>query len=234
MPKLTGKIALVTGASQGIGGAVAKRYAQEGAQVVLVARSTRGLEATDDAIRAAGGKPAVLVPLDLRDFDKLDALGPNLLERFGRLDILVGNAAILGELSPLSHQEPKNWQAILDVNLTANWRLLRILDPLLQRAEAGRAIFVTSGVTQMTLPYWGPYSITKTALEMLVNTYAAEVAQTKVRANLIDPGVVRTAMRKAAMPGEDPQTLPAPEDITDLFVAMALPDWAENGVRKHV
>ena len=234
MKLLTDKIALITGASRGIGKAVAKRYAAEGAQTILVARTTDALEQVDDEICAEGGLKPVLVVLDLTHGDKIDALGPSLLERFGKLDILVGNAGILGELSPLTHQEPKNWQKVIDINLTANWRLLRICDPLLQRSDAGRALFVTSGVTESQHPYWGPYTVSKVGLEALVKTYAREVAQTPVRANLVDPGRVRTAMRAAAMPGEDPQTLPHPEEITDLFVRMALAEYSDSGQRERV
>lgn len=229
--KLKDKIALITGASRGIGKAVAKRYAAEGAQTILIARSTEGLERVDDEICAEGGLKPVLVVLDLTHNDKIDAIGPSLLERFGKLDILVGNAGVLGELSPLTHQEPKNWHKVIDVNLTANWRLLRICDPLLRRSEAGRALFVTSGVTQGTFPYWGPYTVSKVGLESLVRTYAQEVAQTPVKANLIDPGVVRTDMRASAMPGEDPDSLPHPDEITDIFVKLALDECKHNGER---
>lgn len=233
MPQLTEKIALITGASQGIGAAVAKRFAAEGAQVILAARNVGNLEKVDDEIRQAGGKPAVLVPLDLRDGDKIDALGASILERFGKLDILVSNAGMLGDLSPLSHQDPKVWQKVIDINLTANWRLLRICDALLQRSEAGRAIFVTSGVTQGHYAYWGPYTVSKAGLEAMVYTYANEMSKTKVKANIIDPGAVRTAMRAAAMPGEDPMTLPAPEEITDRFVELASNSCQYQGKRLH-
>jgi NAD(P)-dependent dehydrogenase (short-subunit alcohol dehydrogenase family) len=233
MAQLTGKIALITGASQGIGAAVAKRFAAEGAQVILAARNVGNLEKVDDEIRASGGLPAVLVPLDLRDGDKIDALGASILQRFGKLDILVSNAGMLGDLSPLTHQDPKMWQKVMDINLTANWRLLRIMDPLLQRSEAGRAIFVTSGVTQGFYAYWGAYTVSKAALEAMVYTYANEVRKTKVKANLIDPGAVRTAMRAAAMPGEDPLILPAPEEITDRFVELASDSCQYHGERLH-
>lgn len=229
--KLQGKIALITGASQGIGAAVAKRFAMEGAQVILTARNVENLEKVDDEIRAAGGLPAVLVPMDLREGEKIDALGASILQRFSKLDVLVGNAGILGDLSPLSHQDPKIWQRVMEVNLTANWRLLRICDALLQRSEAGRAIFVTSGVTQGHYAYWGPYTVSKAALEAMVYTYANETAKTKVRANLIDPGAVRTAMRAAAMPGEDPSTLPAPDEITHRFVELASDSCSHHGKR---
>jgi NAD(P)-dependent dehydrogenase (short-subunit alcohol dehydrogenase family) len=227
--RLAGRIALVTGTSRGLGAAVARRFAAEGAHLVLVARTVGGLEEVDDAVRRAGGRPATLVPLDLRDFDKIDQLGAQLYERFGRLDVLVGNAGVLGLLSPLGHVRPKTWAEVLEVNLTANWRLIRSLDPLLRQSEAGRAIFVTSGVTADVYPYWGPYAASKAALESLVRTYAAEVRKTKLRVNLLDPGVVRTALRALAFPGEDPETLPAPETVTEAFVALAAADCTRNG-----
>ncbi len=230
---MSGRIAVVTGASRGIGAAVARRFGAEGAQLVLIARTVGALEEVDDEVRQAGGKPATLVPLDLRDFEALDRLGATLHERHGRLDVLVGNAGMLGALSPLGHVEPKTWAEILDVNLTANWRLIRSLDPLLRRSDAGRAIFVTSGAAAESRPYWGPYAVTKSALEMLVKTYAAEIAQTAVRANLIDPGVIRSALRAQAYPGEDPSSLAPPESITDLFVALASPGCTKNGEIIH-
>lgn len=225
---LTGRIALITGASRGIGAAVAQRFANEGAHVILVARTVGGLEAVDDAIQKAGGK-ATLVPMDLSDGNKIDQLGTQIAERYGKLDIVVGNAAMLGSLIPLAHMDVKFWDRIMAVNLTANWRLLRICDPLLRRSDAGRAMFVTSGVTEAAYPFWGAYSVTKTALEMLVNTYAAEVKDTNIRANLIDPGVVRTDMRASAMPGEDPQTLPEPSAVTDTFVKLAQASCTATG-----
>lgn len=226
--KLDGRIALVTGASRGIGAAVAKRFAQEGAHVILVARTVGGLEEVDDAIRSLGGQ-ATLVPLDLSDHDKIDTLGVHIYQRFGKLDILVGNAAMLGTLSPLGHVEASIWNKVMAVNVTANWRLIRIFDPLLKQSDAGRAIFVTSGVASGIFPYWGPYAVSKSALEMLVKTYAAEIEKTNVRANLLDPGVVRTQMRAAAFPGEDPESLPAPESILEGFVELAEPRWRKNG-----
>jgi NAD(P)-dependent dehydrogenase (short-subunit alcohol dehydrogenase family) len=221
--RLAGRIALITGASRGIGAAVAKRFAAEGAHVVLVARSQGGLEEVDDTIRAARGDDtgATLVPLDLIEEGGIERLGAALYERFGRLDILVGNAGLLGTLGPLGHIEPKTWDEVFAVNVTANWRLIRSCDPLLRRSAAGRAIFVTSGVTRRVLPYWGLYASSKAALEMLVRTYAAEMAKTAVRANIVSPGMVRTRMRAQAMPGEDPETLPPPEAITDVFVELA-------------
>jgi NAD(P)-dependent dehydrogenase (short-subunit alcohol dehydrogenase family) len=232
---LAGRLCLVTGASRGIGRAVAVRYAKEGADLILTARTVGALEELDDEIRAISGKTSLLVPMDLRNMDTIDQLGAGLYERYGRLDVLVGNAGVLGTMSPLAHLEPKTWQEVIDVNLTANWRLIRSLDPLLRQSEAGRAIFVSSGVAREARAYWGAYAVSKAALEMLVGIYAREIQQSKVRANLIDPGKTRTRMRAAAYPGEDPQTLPAPEDITELFVRLARADYAGNGevVKAH-
>lgn len=219
--RLAGRVALVTGASRGIGAAVASRFGREGAHVIAVARTVGGLEELDDAIRVEGGRPATLVPLDLREFDQIDQLGASLFERFGRLDVLVGNAALLGTLSPTGHIAPAVWQEVLDVNVTANWRLIRSLEPLLRQSDAGRAIFVTSGVAAGVFPYWNAYATSKAALEMMVKNWAGEITKTTIRVNLIDPGVVRTRMRAQAFPGEDPTRLPPPESVTDLFVQLA-------------
>jgi NAD(P)-dependent dehydrogenase (short-subunit alcohol dehydrogenase family) len=226
---LAGRIALVTGASRGIGRAVAKRYAQEGADLILAARTVGALEELDDEIRAINGKTSLLVPMDLRNMDTIDQLGAGLYERYGKLDILVGNAGILGQMSPLTHTEPKAWQEVIDVNLTANWRLIRSLDPLLRQSAAGRAIFVSSGVARDVRAYWGAYAVSKAALEMLVGIYAKENLQSTIRANLIDPGRTRTRMRAAAYPGEDPMTLRTPEEITEPFVRLARADYTGNG-----
>jgi NAD(P)-dependent dehydrogenase (short-subunit alcohol dehydrogenase family) len=225
---LTGRIALITGASRGIGAAVAERFAREGAHVVLVARTMGGLEEVDDAIRADGGT-ATLVPVDLREFIKIDELAARLFDRWGRLDILVGNAAEFGVFSPLGHIDPATWAEVIDLNLTANWRLIRAMDPLLRAASAGRAIFVTSGVARGIFPYWGPYAVSKAGLEMLVKIYAGEIAKTRVRANLLDPGVVRTRLRARVFPGEDPDKLPPPERVADAFVDLASPECIRNG-----
>jgi len=225
---LAGKIALITGASRGIGAAVAERFAREGAHVVLAARTVGGLEEVDDAVRAVGGS-ATLVPVDLRDFIKIDELAAALSNRWGRLDILVGNAAEFGVFSPLGHIDPATWNEVVDLNLTSNWRLIRAMDPLLRAAAAGRAIFVTSGVARGVFPYWGPYAVSKAGLEMLVKIYAGEVAKTRVRANLIDPGIVRTRLRARAFPGEDPAALPSPQSVADAFLALALPECTHNG-----
>ncbi|MBT5459798.1 MAG: SDR family NAD(P)-dependent oxidoreductase [Rhodospirillaceae bacterium] len=228
--RLQGRIALVTGASRGIGAAVARRFAAEGAQVVLVARTVAGLEEVDDAIRAAsaGDVQATLVPIDLHNGDDIDKLAQAIAERFGRLDILVGNAAILGEMTPVSQIEPDSWADVVSINLTANWRLVRGLESLLLASEAGRAMFVTSGVSGGRA-YWGSYAVTKTALEALARTWAQEMEKTNLRINIVDPGAVRTGMRAKAYPGEDPMTLPPPKDITEVFVELASTECQRNG-----
>ena len=225
---LAGKIALITGASRGIGAAVAERFAGEGAHVVLAARTVGGLEEVDDKIRAHGAG-ATLVPIDLRDFIKIDELAAALFDRYGRLDILIGNAAEFGIFSPIGNIDPAIWAEVMDLNLTANWRLIRAMDPLLRATAGGRAIFVTSGVARDTLAYWGPYAVSKAGLDMLVMVYAREIAKTRVRANLIDPGIVRTRLRARAFPGEDPAHLRSPESVTDAFLALALPECTRNG-----
>lgn len=227
--RLQGKIALVTGASRGIGASVAVAYAREGAQVIIVAKNRQGLEETDDRIRAVCDKPAVIVPLDLRDHQQIDTLGAALHERFGVLDILVGNAAILGELTPLTHAEPDLWQKVLDINLTANWRLLRSMHPLLLNSHAGRALFVTSGAAKAATAYWGAYAVSKAALEMLVRTYAAENVRTNICANLIDPGVVATAMRAQAFPSENATIHKQPDALQNIFIECALPTMSQRG-----
>jgi NAD(P)-dependent dehydrogenase (short-subunit alcohol dehydrogenase family) len=226
--RLDGKVALITGGSRGIGAAVAVRYAEEGAHVVLVGRTVGALEEVDDRVRAAGGE-ATLVPLDLRDFIKIDELAAALYQRYGHLDILVGNAAEFGVFSPLGHIDPALWGEIIDLNLTANWRLIRAMDPLLRVAEHGRAIFVTSNIARTPRAYWGPYAASKAALDALVKTYAAEIATTRVRANLLSPGVVRTQLRARVFPGENPDTLPPPESVAEAFVRLALPQCDRNG-----
>lgn len=225
--RLQDRIALVTGASRGIGRAVALRFAEEGATVIAVARTKGALEELDDAIKARTGRNAILVAENLRDGDKIDQMGAALFQRFGRLDVLVGNAGSLGMLAPLGHVGIKQFDEVMATNVTANWRLIRSLDPLLRASDAGRAIFVTSGVAQADgRPYWGPYAAAKAALEVLVKTWAHEVENVSaVRANLIDPGRVRTRMRSQAYPGENPETLPPPEAITGTFVELASPDF---------
>ncbi len=218
--RLQGRISVITGASRGLGAAIAKRFAGEGAHVVLVARTVGGLEEGDDAIRAAGGA-ATLVPLDLTEFDRIDEMGAALARRFGRIDVLVGNAGILGTLSPMGHIDTQVWDRVIAVNLTANWRLIRSFDPLLRASDSGRAIFVTSGAADGAHPYWGAYAVSKAALEAMVKTWAGEVTKTPVKVNLVDPGALRTSMRAEAFPGEDPMTLKAADEITDTFVELA-------------
>ncbi|HVA12657.1 MAG TPA: SDR family NAD(P)-dependent oxidoreductase [Stellaceae bacterium] len=226
--RLSGKIALITGASQGLGAAVARRYAAEGAQLILLARDTAALERLDDELRHAGAA-ATLVPLDLRQFERIDAMAAALAERFGRLDILASCAGLLGHLAPTGHFEPALVQEIIDVNLTANWRLIRALDPLLRRSPAGRAIFATCAAARDAQPYWSAYAASKAGLEALVKSYAQEIGQSSVRANLIDPGPMRTALRFAAFPFEDRNQIKLPEDATEAFVALAEADCAKNG-----
>lgn len=228
MARFSDKLALVTGASRGIGRAVAKVLAREGAHVILAARREGSLEDVDDEIRSLGGS-ATLVKLDLAAGDKVDAIGPTIYERWGKLDMLVANAGILGPLSPLNHISEDAWSSVLAINLTANWRLIRTLDPLLRHADAGRAVFVSSGAAAAKNAYWGPYAVSKAGLEALVKTYAHELANTSVRANLINPGPVRTEMRQQAFPGEDPMTLPTPEDIAEQFLDVLDPACMDNG-----
>jgi len=225
---LSGRIALVTGASRGIGRAAAKALAAEGAHVVLVARTVGGLEETDDEIRQGGGT-ATLVPLDLRDFPAIDRLGATIHERWGRLDALLGNAGVLGALTPLAHLDPKTFAECMDVNVTANWRLIRSFDPLLKASVAGRALFITSGAARKLRGYWGCYSVSKAALEALVLTYAAECNGTNVCANLLNPGPLRTRMRQMAMPGEDPASLQPPEAVAPLIVDLLSSACSKNG-----
>lgn len=226
--RLKDRIALVTGASHGIGRAVAKRFAEEGAHVVALGRTVGALEELDDEIRALG-RQATLVPMDLTVGDKVDALGPSLYERFGKLDILVGNAAQLGELTPVAHLEPQLWEQVFAVNVTANFRLIRMLDPLLKLSDAGRAIFVTSAAAHGERPYWGVYAASKAALEAMVRSYAGETRKTTLRVNLLDPGRIRTRMRAQAYPGEDPETLPLPTSLADTFVDLAAPECDRHG-----
>lgn len=226
--RLAGRLALITGASRGLGAAVAKRFAAEGAQLVLVARTVGGLEEVDDAVRAAGSS-ATLVPVDLTDFDAIDRLGQSLHERFGRLDVLVGNAGVLGTLSPVGHVRVRDWTDVINVNLTANWRLIRSVDPLLRMSDAGRAIFVTDSVARRPKAFWGAYTAAKAGLEALVRVYADETARTNLRVNLIDPGRLRTHLRARAYPGEKPETVPAPDSAAGAFIALAEPACARHG-----
>lgn len=226
---LEGSYALVTGATRGIGKAVSVALATAGAHVVAVGRTDGALEELDDAIIKAGST-ATLVPLDLKDGPAIDRLGGALYERFGRLDVFVGNAGVLGPMTPLAQVEPKEWDDALAVNLTANWRLVRSLDPLLRLSAAGRAVMVSSGAAHKARPFWGTYAVTKAAVEVLARTWAAEVANlSQLKVNLVNPGPIRTAMRAKAFPSEDPETLPSPEELAAAILPLCLPDLAQTG-----
>lgn len=226
--RLTGRTAVVTGASRGIGRAAALALAAEGAHVIAVARTVGGLEELDDEIKTAGGE-ATLVPLDLSDYAGIDRLGEAIFQRWGKLDMLLGNAGLYLPLTPVGHTDPKAFEELLAVNVTANFRLIRSLDPLLRQAEAGRALFVSSGAAQAKLPFRAAYATSKAALNALVTTYAAELTPSQAKANLLRPGPVRTSMRAIGYPGEDPMSIPAPEELAPDIVRMLSPDYANNG-----
>jgi NAD(P)-dependent dehydrogenase (short-subunit alcohol dehydrogenase family) len=226
---LLDKVVLVTGASRGIGYQAALEIGRRGAHVVAVARTVGGLEELDDEIRREGGS-ATLVPLDLRDLPAIDRLGATLFERWGRVDGLVGNAGMLGPTSPLAHVDPKDFERVMALNVTANYRLIRSLDLLLRQSAAGRAVFISSGVVPLAIPYWGPYTASKAALEALVKVYAAEMRATRVRANVFNPGPLRTALRAQGWPGEDPMTLRPPEIAAGPIADMLDPAYEMNGV----
>ena len=225
---LASRIALVTGASRGIGHATALALAKAGAHVIAVARTQGGLEELDDAITAAGGS-ATLVPLNMTDSDGIARLGAALHERHGKLDILVGNAGIAGPSSPLGHIDLKPWTDVIAVNVTANFQLIRCMEPLLRQSDAGRAVFITSGVASKASAYLGPYAASKAALDTLVRVWAAETAITPIRVNLFSPGPIRTRMRAQVFPGEDPMTLDTPEKVAEFIVPMCAPSWTESG-----
>ena len=231
--RFDGKLALVTGATRGIGWAVAQALAAEGAHVLMLGRTQGALEELYDIISYAGGPNhqggATGVPLDLTDGDALDRLGASIAERWGRLDMLVGNAGVLGPLTPVSHIDPDELAKVLAVNVTANARLIRAMEPLLMAAEAPRAVFTTSGAAQKCRPFWGAYSTGKAALDALVKSWAHEHENDALRVNLLSPGPVRTAMRAQAMPGEDPETLPSPADLAPLFLDLLSPDETRTG-----
>ncbi len=226
--RLAGKVALVTGASRGIGFAVARRFAAEGAHVIATARTVGGLEELDDAVKADGGT-ITLAPVDLMKMDQIDVLCASLYDRFKKLDILVGNAGALGKLTPVAHADPKEWDRVFTMNVHVNQRLIRACDAVLRQSEAGRAIFVTSGAASGEKPYWSAYAASKAALDAMVRTYAEETRQTNVRVNLLSPGPVATGMRAQAFPGEDPSTITSPDDVAALFVDLAEPSCARHG-----
>ncbi|MFZ2158947.1 MAG: SDR family NAD(P)-dependent oxidoreductase [Bradyrhizobium sp.] len=225
---LASRIALVTGASRGIGYATARALAKAGAHVVAVARTQAGLEELDDDIRKDGGA-ATLVPLNLTDVDGIARLGAALHERHGRLDILVGNAGVAGPSSPLGHIDMKSWNDVMAVNVSANFQLIRCMEPLLKMSDAGRAVFVTSAAASKANAYLGPYAASKAALETLARAWAQETASSKLRVNLFDPGPIRTRMRASIFPGEDPATLDTPEQVAEFIVPMCAPDWTATG-----
>jgi NAD(P)-dependent dehydrogenase (short-subunit alcohol dehydrogenase family) len=225
---LASRIALVTGASRGIGRAITLALAHAGAHVVAVARTVGGLEELDDAIKADGGT-ATLVPLDMKDFDGIDRLATAVRERYGRLDILIGNAGILGSLSPLDHVQPQDWDNVVAINITANWRMIRAFTDLLKASDAGRVVFITSGVASQARAYWGPYAMSKAALDVLARTFAAETASTNVRINVLGPGPIRTRMLATAMPGLDMETVAPPEKVAARIVDLCLPSLTETG-----
>jgi NAD(P)-dependent dehydrogenase (short-subunit alcohol dehydrogenase family) len=227
-PPLASRIALVTGASRGIGHATARALAKAGAHVVAVARTQAGLEELDDEIRKDGGS-ATLVPLNLTDSEGIARLGAALHERHGRLDILVGNAGTAGPSSPLGHIELKPWNDVIAVNLTANFQLIRCMEPLLRQSAAGRAVFVTSAAANRASAYLGPYAASKAGLETLARAWAQETASTAIRVNLFDPGPIRTRMRASVFPGENPMTLDTPEQAAEFIVPMCAPEWTETG-----
>ncbi len=226
---LEGRIAVVTGASRGVGYQAALGFAKAGAHVIALARTVGGLEELDDEIQAAGGSSTTLVPLDIKDFDALDRLGATINERWGKLDILLGNAGILGVATPLAQLKPSVFEDVFAVNVTANYRLLRSLDPLLQVSDAGRALFVSSGASRSKRSYVATYAASKAALEVLIETYAKEVSNTKICANLIDPGTLRTKMRAQYAPGEDPQTVTPVEEIVPTLIDLVSPSNTHSG-----
>lgn len=223
-----GRVALVTGASRGIGYQIAKQLGERGAHVIALARTVGGLEDLDDEIASAGGQ-TTLVPLDLTDADALDRLGAAIFERWKKLDILVANAGMLGVLSPIGHISPKDFDKVMAVNVTANWRLIRSLDPLLRQSEAGRALFLTSVQAQTRTAFWGLQSISKAAVEAMAKTWANESLQTPMKINLADPGPTRTGLRAKAMPGEIPDNLPAPNEVAGELVELLKPDVFRTG-----
>ena len=227
-PDLSGRIALVTGASRGIGFQLALQMAKAGAHVIAVARTQGGLEELDDLIKAQGGA-ATLVPLNLKDGDAIDRLGGAIHERWGKLDIMVANAAVLNSLSPIGHVEVKRFDEVMRINVDSVWRLMRTTEPLLRAADAGRAIIMSSGVAHSARAFWGPYAASKAAVEVLARVWAAETENTALRINCVNPGPTRTAMRARAMPGEDPMTLPSAEEVAARILPLASPELTQTG-----
>ncbi|MFN7012091.1 MAG: SDR family NAD(P)-dependent oxidoreductase [Allorhizobium sp.] len=225
---LKGRIALVTGASRGIGYFTALELAKAGAHVIACARTVGGLEELDDAIKAVGGS-ATLVPFDLADMNAIDALGASINERWGKLDILVANAGVLGVISPLGHVEAKVFDKVMTINVTATWRLMRSVEPLLAKSDQGRALILSSGAAHKCKPFWGPYSASKAAVEALARTWAGETQRLPLRIVSVDPGATRTAMRAQAVPGEDPSTVPHPSEVAARLLPLCGPALTETG-----
>jgi len=225
---LTGRIALVTGASRGIGYFLSLELAKRGAHVIAVARTVGGLEELDDDIRELGGN-ATLVPLDITDMEAIDRLGGSIHERWGKLDIMVANAGVLGTISPIGHVEAKTFEKLMNVNVTSVWRLIRSTDPLLRASDAGRAILLSSGVAHTCRAFWGPYAASKAAVEVMARSWAEETKQMKLKINSVNPGATRTAMRAQAMPGEDPATVQHPSEVAKAILPLVSPDYAETG-----
>ncbi len=225
---LEGKVALVTGASRGIGYFTALELAKKGAHIIACARTSGGLEELDDAIQSEGGS-TTLVPFDLEDMNAIDGLGAAIFERWGKLDVLVANAGILGVISPIGHIEAKVFEKVMKINVTATWRLIRSVEPLLVRSDAGRAIILSSGAAHKCRPFWGAYSASKAAVEALARTWAGEQVNSALRINSVDPGATRTAMRALAMPGEDPETVPHPSTVAEAILPLAMPELTETG-----
>lgn len=230
---LKDKTILITGASRGVGYEVAKACAAKGAHIIAVARTSGALEALDDEVTKLGGS-ATLVPLDLNEMDKIDALGASIFERWGKLDAFIANAGMLGPLMPVGHLPPDQFEKVQRLNVTANYRLIRSLDPLLHKAENAHALFVTSGITNHDSPYWGAYATSKAALEALVGCYAQEQTESNLAIHLVDPGRVATKMRAQAFPGENPETLPSPADIAPAFVKLLEANKGDHALKVHV
>ena len=227
---LSGRHALVTGASRGIGRSAALSLAKAGAHVIAMARTTGALEELHDDIKSLGGT-ATLIPVDLTNGEAIEQLAPALDQRFGKLDIFVANAGALNDLTPITDVDAKIWNGLLAINLTANWHLTKVLDPLLRQSDAGRVVYVSTGTTESFKPFWGAYTVSKAGLEALAKTYANEIENSTINANILNPGATRTSMRAKAMPGEDPETLPHPDEVADLIVEMCTPEYAKNGAR---
>ena len=225
---LDGKVALITGASRGIGAAIAKGLASNGIHVILIARTIGALEELDDAITLSGGS-STLVPLDLLDFPAIERLGATIFERWGKLDILISNAAMLGKLTPLHHYDPSTWDNVINLNLVANQRLIRSFDPLLRQSTHGRAIFLSATVARVATPYWGAYAASKSGLEMMIKVYAKETEKTNLKVNIVDPGITKTSLRASAFPGEDASKLKSPERLVPLFLNLCSAENQAHG-----